>query len=407
MTSDAATEIRRRLQAEAGGIRLPSILGMLGALLLASGVIAFIAANWQLIPRVGKLTGVLVLVAAATGLAAYFERRNASRAADAAATAAALIFGAGVALVGQMYHLPADWPAGSVTVGIGAFTLALLLRSDGALIIAFACALSWLYGVQDWRGIGANPWYLLLYLPLLALALGRLNRAVHHMAVLAGAVWLGLVAFNGVFSEARIGGNIAYLLFLSVAFTAAGVAAQEGRLPPLVGACLPWGLLGYAVALSLQLMRSLEASASVPGFASLHVVASGVAGLAAIGVMLAAAQDRKFAAAMAVALLAAMATSIVFWMGFGRFFVGRILVAALVLASASAMVVAGSASAMRRITMAGTAAFGLAVVVLLYRTVGTLLDQSLFFLVGGALLIAVASGARRMLRRFAPGAPAS
>ncbi len=293
MTSEAATEIRRRLQAEAGGIRLPSILGMLGALLLASGVIAFIAANWQLIPRVGKLTGVLVLVAAATGLAAYFERRNASRAADAAATAAALIFGAGVALVGQMYHLPADWPAGSVTVGIGAFTLALLLRSDGALIIAFACALSWLYGVQDWRGIGANPWYLLLYLPLLALALGRLNRAVHHMAVLAGAVWLGLVAFNGVFSEARIGGNIAYLLFLSVAFTAAGVAAQEGRLPPLVGACLPWGLLGYAVALSLQLMRSLEASASVPGFASLHVVASGVAGLAAIGVMLAAAQDRK------------------------------------------------------------------------------------------------------------------
>ena len=72
------------------------------------------------------------------------------------------------------------------------------------------------------------------------------------------------------------------------------------------------------------------------------------------------------------------------------------------LASACGLVAAGSLTGLRRLTLAGTLAFGLAVLVLLYRTVGTLIDQSLFFLVGGVLLIAGGGLARRLLRRVAP-----
>lgn len=402
VSPQSATTIRTRLQQEAGGVKLPSVLGMLGGLLLASGVIAFVAANWQEIPRLGKLTGILAALAAALFVAARYERREAMRASDAAATAATLMFGAGVALVGQMYHLPADWPAGALLVGTGAFAVAALMRSDGALLVAFACLAAWLVGKHGWDLKDPSPWYPALYLPLLALAMGRSNRAVHHAAVLAGALWLVLIPNLAMMFGRNVGADIAYLLFLSVGFVGLGMLGQDGRLPPLFAACLPWGLIGFALALALQLFRVLDAGFGGSGAASAHVVAAGIAGLAATAAMAALLSDRRAGLILAAAMLTAMATSIVFWIGLGRILPGRILVAALVLGSACALVAAGSLTGLRRLTLAGTLAFGLAVLVLLYRTVGTLIDQSLFFLVGGVLLLAGGGLARRLLRRIAP-----
>lgn len=406
VSPQSATTIRTGLQQEAGGVKLPSVLGMLGGLLLASGVIAFVAANWQEIPRLGKLTGILAALSAALAVAARYERREAMRASDAAATAATLIFGAGVALVGQMYHLPADWPAGALLVGVGAFAVAALMRSDGALLVAFACLAAWLVGRHGSGLASPSPWYLALYLPLLALAMGRTNRAVHHAAVLAGALWLVLIPNLAMMFGRNVGADIAYLLFLSVSFVGLGMLGQDGRLPPLFAACLPWGLIGFALALALQLFRVLDAGFGGGGVAASHVVAAGIAGLAATAAMAVLLSDRRAGLILAAAMLTAMATSIVFWIGLGRILPGRVLVAALVLGSACALVAAGSLTGLRRLTLAGTLAFGLAVLVLLYRTVGTLIDQSLFFLVGGVLLLAGGGLARRLLRRIAP-APGS
>jgi uncharacterized membrane protein len=82
-----------------------------------------------------------------------------------------------------------------------------------------------------------------------------------------------------------------------------------------------------------------------------------------------------------------------------------VVVSALVLLSSSAMIIAGAVMGQRRVTLAGAGAFGLAVIVLLYRTVGTLLDQSLFFLAGGVLLIAIAAGMRMLFQRFGVSQP--
>ncbi len=61
---------------------------------------------------------------------------------------------------------------------------------------------------------------------------------------------------------------------------------------------------------------------------------------------------------------------------------------------------AGLCSEVRRLSIAGSVLFAIAIVTLLWQTIGTLLDQSLFFLVGGAALIAIASGMRRLLAKF-------
>jgi uncharacterized membrane protein len=81
-----------------------------------------------------------------------------------------------------------------------------------------------------------------------------------------------------------------------------------------------------------------------------------------------------------------------------------VIVAALVLLSAAAMVAAGAALGQRRVSIAGASAFGLAVLVLLWRTVGSLIDQSAFFLVGGVALLVIAGGMRRLIRHVNPSA---
>jgi uncharacterized membrane protein len=399
---EQAGDIRLAVGAEAGGVKLPAMLGFLGGLLLASSVIAFVASNWDWLPRIGKLVGILALIVAALAVALHFMRKEAWLASDAAATTATLIFGAGVALVGQMYHLPADWPAGMALVGVGALAVSLLMRSDGALIIAFACMAAWLFGTHSERMPMINWWYLAFYLPAFMLAIGRVNRAVHHAAVLGGIMWLAFLVGETLLDDTVFGTHIAYLLFASVTLIVFGLMASVGRLPPLFAAGLDWALIGFVLVLTVQLIRILDPVGGAGGTAALRVIVSGVLAVAALGFLLHRFPDRRGAIAMALTLALAMATSIVFWMRLGQTFAGRVLVSALILTSACAMIVAGGVLGQRRVLLAGATAFGLAIVVLLYRTVGSLLDQSLFFLVGGILLIAMAFGVRKLLGAFAP-----
>jgi uncharacterized membrane protein len=43
--------------------------------------------------------------------------------------------------------------------------------------------------------------------------------------------------------------------------------------------------------------------------------------------------------------------------------------------------------------------FGASILILLWRTIGTLLNQSLFFLVAGVALVGLAAGARKLANR--------
>ncbi|WP_374450193.1 hypothetical protein, partial [Stella sp.] len=76
----------------------------------------------------------------------------------------------------------------------------------------------------------------------------------------------------------------------------------------------------------------------------------------------------------------------------------------LALASSVGLIGAGLFAASRTVTAAGYTAFGGLVLWLMYRTVGTLLDQSLFFLVAGIVLLLFGWGARRLVAATAPEA---
>ncbi|MGL4728563.1 MAG: DUF2157 domain-containing protein, partial [Bosea sp. (in: a-proteobacteria)] len=63
ITASAASAIRTTRLTDETGSRLPGTVAMLGALMLAASVSAFVAANWQDIPRLVKLIGILAVIA--------------------------------------------------------------------------------------------------------------------------------------------------------------------------------------------------------------------------------------------------------------------------------------------------------------------------------------------------------
>lgn len=398
VSAQSAATIRRSLARE-GGFRLPGLLGLFGGLLIAASVSAFVAANWEEIPRLAKLVMILIGLAGALGIAARLESRGSESGADAAATCGTLIFAAGVALVGQMYHLPADWPGGALLIGLGALGVALLLRSNGALITAIIAIAAWSGGRWEESDGQAHLAFWLPFLPALWLAATRQNRLVHHVAVLAVIGWFAMLPGNWALLRFDYG-LLAYGLAVSALLVALGAFAVDRGGPGLLTACLPWGLIGLMIALNVELARILDAGEARPGTASwLNYLVYGLAVPAVVGLCLLG-RERRFALPVALALLLSLLVPVLFWSGGGVSLPGKVAVAALILAIAIALVVAGAGGGVRRLSIAGSALFAIAVLILLWQTIGTLLDQSLFFLAAGALLIGLASGARRLLSKL-------
>lgn len=401
LDAQAASAIRQDVAREHGGFRLPALLGLFGGLLIAASVAAFVAANWEAIPRLTKLGLIIAGIAATFALAWRLQKSGSSGGAEAASTCGVLIYGAGLALVGQMYHLPQDWPGGALLVALGALVAALLMRSNGALAIAFVAITAWSGGRWSEAEAGPHPGFLLLYLPALWIALPRPNRLVHHLAVLAGAFWLGTLPGSWYFGHFDYG-LLAYGLAVSAAFVAMGALALDRGLPALLTACLPWGLMGFVAALNIELFRILDVAESQAGRAFPLVFQAYAVAVLLVLVLVALARERRFAWPLAVGLACALLVPAVFWSGIAAGIVGKVAVASLILVSAMALVIAGGAGGVRRLLLGGSLLFGVAILVLLWRTIGTLLDQSLFFLVAGVVLIAVAAGARRLFARLNP-----
>ncbi len=396
---ESAATIRRSLAQEGGGFKLPALIGLFGGLLIASSVSAFVAANWEEIPRVAKLVMILLGLAGALGISARLESRGSTGGADAAATCGALIFGAGVALVGQMYHLPTDWQGGALLVALGALIVAFLLRSNGALVIAIVAIGCWAGGRWDEGESKAHLLFWLPFLPALWLAATRHNRLVHHVAALALLGWFATLPGQPAFLRFDYG-LLAYGLAVSALFVALGALALDRGGPGLLTAFLPWGLIGLILSLNVELIRILDPGEARPGTAhSLNYFAYALALPAVVGFGLLA-RERRFAWPLAAALVMSLLVPVLFWSGGAVSMAGKIVVAALILSIAIGIVVAGAGGGVRRLSIAGSLLFAIAVVTLLWQTIGTLLDQSLFFLVGGAALIAIASGMRRLLAKF-------
>ena len=404
ISGDAAQSIRKARFSDEAKSRLPGIFAMLGALMLAASVSAFVAANWQEIPRLVRLVGILAIIAGCFFPALLLQRRGHPAAADAVVTFATLCFGAGIALVGQMYHLPSDWPAGAMLVAIGGLIAAALTGKNGPLVIAFVAMTSWSCGRFEAAHFREIHWsFLLLFVPGLLLALGRENRLLAHAAVLALSVWLWALlmppGFAKIFFNLVEGG-----LALSAAYLAIGLLALDRGWPAVIKALLPWGAVVFGILLCVEIALVLDNSLFGARVGTSIVYPAYGAALAALAAFAVLARERDSGRLVIIAACAVGLTIPLMFAGLAEADVlRRALVSIAVFVSAVGLIAGGLLLGLRTFIVVGYAVFGVSIFILLWQTIGTLLSQSLFFLVAGVALLALAAGAHKLANWSRPG----
>ncbi len=196
-------------------------LAWVGGLLLGIAVIAFIAANWEGLPRLarfGLLLGFFLGLAGAGAWAAHKERPVVS---NIALMAASLVFAASIGLTGQIFDLAADPRSAFYAAGIAALALALAGRSSGAAIVGLVFIALGDFTNRPWfSGLNSDAPWMLFAAPLGAyLALRWASAPLAHVSALAVIYCLGWFA-------ARVEAEAAVLIFLSIALGALAAGAR-------------------------------------------------------------------------------------------------------------------------------------------------------------------------------------
>ena len=142
----ARYRLLKEAEQKAGPGRLIATLSILGSILVGVGFILFIASNWSLIPKWGKLSLVFLSMLASYGTGFYFryERKSYPRVGASLILLGALIFGAGIFLIAQMYHITVHYPNGPLMWGLAVLPLAYLLRFRSLVSLAIIDLLIWL-----------------------------------------------------------------------------------------------------------------------------------------------------------------------------------------------------------------------------------------------------------------------
>ena len=176
--------------------RLPGIVGMLGAILLAFAAMAFVAANWQEIPKSGRLGILIAGLWTSHAAAAWLKTRGWLMFFEAAAVLGCGIFGAGIMLIAQMYHIDRHYPDGVMAWGAGTLIAAVLGRSSAAAVSGFGLlALSAAQETLEF-GVTVHWTFLWLWAPAaIAVFFLRWTGAVNAAGV-ALFFWISVTVFN-------------------------------------------------------------------------------------------------------------------------------------------------------------------------------------------------------------------
>jgi uncharacterized membrane protein len=400
VTPDGASAILAALPEGRAAFGLAAVVGMFGGLLVGLGVIAFVGANWQEIPRLARLGLLAVALALAYGAAGVLERKSLRVFAEAALLIAGMVFAASIALVGQSYHLSGAFADAIVLWLVGIFVAAVLTGSPTTTALGLIGGAVWTYIVTV--DLGAAPHWLGL-VPIvvggaLAIVIGSRNDRL--LSVLAFAFWAVLAigsagdrygwSFAGGIALGVSVGLILFALGAALASLASDRIAALGRdmlLPALVSVLVCLGSeqalehpsvgeqsLTTLTIVLIALAVALAALAAVrKSIAALDAGAVAVIGIAAIVFALNAPTDELWARVAGGAM---------------------VLVAALWAVSLGQTGRGGAAKPI------GLFALGAEVVYLYAVTFGSLMNTALAFLLGGILFIGLAWGLYRLDRRL-------
>lgn len=380
-----------------------------GVILVGLGAVSFVGANWAEMPKATRLFVLFGGMWLAYAIAVYFAMQAQQWVAQAFVLLGVLLFGTNIWFIAQTYNINSHYPDGTLLWGVGAIVAAVLVPSRASLATALALGAYWTW--QETMEF-EKPIHLafLAYWAICTAAAFFLNwRPGVHLSALSLIFWL-VISYRGIqnflgwsdaeilslyifiplavwsvsqIAEARANalsmtvGHYAFFLFLA-AFAVLHFAETSDK-----GPSPAW--LGFAALMTVLSVAAVLVSLRRNASTILDVLGTLFACLSAIAyVMLVGKDEDKFDVIYLVATLVVILWSI-----------GR-----------------GARLDDRFVINLSTVAFGLWVLYTYFWLFSGLMDQAVFFTVGGILLIALALGLESMRRRLVaqtekPSAPPS
>ena len=198
------------------------IFSAIGATLVGLGVILFFAYNWADMPKFAKLALVFAALIGSHGAAWWMARRDPSNwgLIEGLHIFGTMMFGAGIWLVAQIYHIDEHYPNALLVWGLGALGLAWSLPSLAQAFLAVLLITLW-SGFEVIEFDATNHWApLMIAAGIIPLAWSRRSKVLLFFALLAFFFVLVLAA-AGVDDEMTI--SIAF--YLGVIYILAGLLA--------------------------------------------------------------------------------------------------------------------------------------------------------------------------------------
>jgi uncharacterized membrane protein len=206
------------------GGRLVFLVGLLGAILLLFAAISFVAANWADMSRLSRLIWLMVVLWITFLVGWRLTTTKHPLLAEIAYLMGVGLFGVNITLIAQMFHIDSHPPDGVLMWTIGALVSAALLQSRAALFLTFAGALSWsMMEVAGYEVVIHWP-FLIVWLAAFGLTLWGRWTISYHLAFLSLTIWTiiaviryaveGHWAPHGVFALFVI----SFMLMLAISF---------------------------------------------------------------------------------------------------------------------------------------------------------------------------------------------
>ncbi len=192
ITKQQADEmLRTAYPAQGSRYSIPFVLAMLGAILLAFGAMTYVAANWQGLGKAERLIILFGLMAATYATAAVLFVRALPSFAQAAILLGSALFGVNIMLLGQTYHMSAHWPNGILLWAVGTTVASLLVPSRPTLILAILLFGLWTFG-ETFESEEPHLLYLAPFAVLTFTAWVWKWRPALHLLTLSLLVWLAI-----------------------------------------------------------------------------------------------------------------------------------------------------------------------------------------------------------------------
>jgi uncharacterized membrane protein len=193
-----ADRLNAELDSRPGKFGLGAVLGVLGAVLLGAALLTFVAANWEAFPRLMRVGLILSVIIAGYLIGAWRAGKGDAVFSGVLYLLAAIAFGGGIALIGQMYHLSGDAASAALVWSLATLLAGILLISGNLVGMAGLIGLFYLVTLST-----ESSWHSVNYVwivPLLSASIALAARLTHTRIGLHSAVWL----FLGMFAVLRI-----------------------------------------------------------------------------------------------------------------------------------------------------------------------------------------------------------